>query len=116
MPPGEICLDAFVSWLCAREHEVVGSFGRCYDSPLARYLSEMTGHVIGTDGKRYGCALSEYRCWLLLPQWAEVLTSWIEALAYRPVTGSETVEALARVELALRPTGPRFNVLFDQVW
>ena len=34
MPPGEINLDAFLSWLCAREHEVVGSFGRCYDSPL----------------------------------------------------------------------------------
>jgi len=94
-------LDAFVSWLCLHERECVGCLGTWYDSPLARYLSEVTGHVFGADGRFYGRASSDYRYWLLLPRWAEVFTSWTESLAYRPVTGSEVVEVLACVELAL---------------
>jgi hypothetical protein len=101
MQPVNIELEAFLSWLCLHESEEVGCLGRWYDSPLARYLSEVTGHVFGADGRRYGCASSEYCCWLLLPRWAEVFTSWVESSPYRPVTGYEALEVLACVELAL---------------
>jgi hypothetical protein len=78
----EISLGAFVSWLCLHEHEVIGLAGTCFDDPLARWLSEMTGHVFGVDGKWYGR-------WRLLPRWAEVFCVWMESRAYRPMTGRE---------------------------
>jgi hypothetical protein len=100
----EVDLDAFVSWLCLHEgDEVVGYVVTWYDSPLARYLKEVTGHLYGVDGQRYGCALHGYRCWLLLPWWAECFTCWVESCPRRPATGYEVLEVLARIELALRP-------------
>jgi len=103
----EISLDAFVSWLCSHEHEVVGVPGKWFDAPLARWLSEMTGHVFGVDGKWYGHALSEYARWRLLPLWAEVFCVWMESRVYRPMTGREALEVLAHVELALAPIDVR---------
>jgi len=100
-------LDAFVSWLCLREREVCGYVGTWYDSPLARYLSEVTGHVVGADGGRCGRALSDYRCWSFLPRWAAVFTSRIESCPRRPVTGYETLLILAQIELALVPKRAR---------
>lgn len=103
----EISLDTFVSWLCSHEHEVIGVSGKCFDGPLARWLSEMTGHVFGVDGKWYGRASSEYGRWRLLPQWAEVFCVWMESRAYRPITGREALDVLAHVELTLSSMGVR---------
>jgi hypothetical protein len=100
-------LDAFITWLCRSENEVVGYLGTWFHSPLARYLSEVTGHVCGVDGKRYGRALNDYRRWLLLPRWAELFTVLVESSPYRPVTGYETLLILAQIELALVPKRAR---------
>ena len=95
-------LEAFVSWVCLHAcDEEVGYVGTWFDSPLARYLSEVTGHVCGSDGRRYGWALSDYQRWLLLPRWAELFTAWVESCPRRPVRGDEVLEVLARIELAL---------------
>ena len=95
-------LEAFVSWVCLHTgEEVVGYVGTWLDSPLARYLSEVTGHLVGTDGKRYGWALSDYQCWLLLPRWAELFTVWVESCPCRPISGDEVLAVLASIELAL---------------
>jgi hypothetical protein len=103
----EISLDAFVSWLCVHEHEVIGLSGKCFDGPLARWLSEKTGHIFGVDGKWYGCASSEYGRWRLLPRWAEVFSMWMESRAYRPLTGIEALDVLAHIELTLSSMGVR---------
>jgi hypothetical protein len=103
----EISLDVFVSWLCSHEHEVVGFPGKWFDAPLARWLSEMTGHVFGVDGKWYGRASSEYSRWRLLPLWAEVFCAWAESCTYRPMTGLEALEVLAHVELVVVSMGDR---------
>jgi hypothetical protein len=101
----EISLDAFVSWLCSHEFEIVGFPGTWFDAPLARWLSELTGHTYGVDGKLYGRASCDSCRWRLLPQWAEVFSAWVELYAYRPLTGYEALEVLAHVELAFVPIG-----------
>jgi hypothetical protein len=101
-------LDEFVSWVCLHEGgEEVGHVGTWYDSPLARYLSERTGHLYGVDSQRYGCALTDYQCWHVLPCWAERFTCWVESCSRRPVMGYEVLEVLACIELALRPVHTR---------
>jgi hypothetical protein len=100
----QVELDGFVSWLCLYDgDEVVGYVGTWFDSPLARYLSEVTGHLYGVDGFRYGYALHDERCWLGLPCWAERFSCWIESCSRRPVTGDEVLDVLAQIELLLRP-------------
>ncbi len=94
-------LDSFCQWLCERENAIVGRPGMTFHCPLARWISEMTGHTYGVDGRVYGRACSAYHRWLLLPRWAEVFVAWSEALAFRPVTGYEALVLLASVELAL---------------
>ncbi len=103
----EISLDAFVSWLCSHEDDVVGVPGTYFDAPLARWLSEMTGHVFGVDGQWYGRASSEYGRWRLLPRWAEVFCAWAESRTYRPLMGREALDVLAQVELMLSSMGVR---------
>ena len=93
-------MDVFCSWLCQHERDVVGHPGTWFHSPLACWLSEMTGHTYGVEGRLYGRALYDTRYWLLLPRWAAVFTSWVEVFASRPITGAEALEVLARVELA----------------
>ena len=97
----EISLDTFVSWLCSHEDVVVGVPGTCFDAPLARWLSMMTGQVFGVDGKWYGRALSECRRWRLLPRWAVLFCIWAESRTSRPLTGREALDVLAQVELML---------------
>ena len=106
MPMG-VELEAFVSWVCLHTpDEVMGYVGTWLDSPLARYLSEVTGHLVGTEGRRYGWALSDYQRWLLLPRWAELFTAWVESCPRRPVKGDEVLEVLASIELALKSMCP----------
>jgi hypothetical protein len=95
-------LDLFCHWLCERENAIVGRPGMTFHCPLARWMSEITGHIYGVDGRVYGRACSAYQRWLLLPRWAEVFVAWSESVAFRPITGSEALTILAGVEMALR--------------
>jgi hypothetical protein len=101
--PSDINQEVFCSWLCSREHEVVGCPGMCYQSPLAFWLSEVSGQVYGVDGSVYGRATWEYRCWLRLPRWALLFTRRVEAWPWDAITGAEAFAVLAQVELALMP-------------
>ena len=49
-------LDSFCTWLCHREHEIVGRPGMVYHCPLAQWLSECAGHIYGVDSRVYGRA------------------------------------------------------------
>ena len=40
--------------LAEREHEIVGRPGMTYHCPLAQWLSELSGHTYGVDGRLYG--------------------------------------------------------------
>jgi hypothetical protein len=95
-------LDSFCTWLCQREHEIVGRPGMIYHCPPAQWLSECTGHIYGVDGRVYGRASCAYHCWRLLPRWAVVFVNWSEVMAFRPITSCEALVLLASVELALR--------------
>jgi hypothetical protein len=101
----EISLDAFCSWVCSHECDVVGHPGSWFDSPLARWLSELSGHIYGMDGRLYGRASCDDERWQVLPYWAEVFSVWVESCPAQPMTGYEALLVLARVELALRPFG-----------
>jgi len=98
----ELQMDEFVHWLCQHEGEIVGCPRSFFQSPLACWLSDFLGDgVYGIDGQWYGRALYDARCWRLLPRWAALFASWLEKIAYHPVTGVEALEVLARVELLL---------------
>jgi hypothetical protein len=100
--PVEIKRDAFRKWLLAHAAESVGSPGRCFDAPLARWLSEVSGHVYGVDDKLYGRGCWEYVQWLPLPRWAELFTSWSEGRFFAcSLTGLQALDILARVEYTL---------------
>lgn len=101
MPLHDLSLDAFVSWLCARESEPVGQASSCFHSPLALWLSDSLGAVYGVDGCRYGRALYAFCSWRPLPVWAARFVSLLEGFGLRTVTGLEALELLARVELVL---------------
>jgi hypothetical protein len=97
----EYDLDAFCQWLCEREHVIVGRPGMIFHCPLAHWMSEITGHVYGVDGRVYGRACIQYQRWLLLPRWAEVFVAWSESVAFRPITGMQALMILAGVEMTL---------------
>lgn len=101
--PSDIDQEAFCSWLCLHENEVVGRPGMCYQSPLASWLSEVSGYVFGVDGSVYGRATWDYRCWLRLPRWALLFTRRVEARTSCDITGAEAFAVLAQVEMALVP-------------
>jgi hypothetical protein len=60
-------LDSFCTWLCQREHEIVGRPGMVYHCPLAQWLSESSGHIYGVESRVYGLATCDYHCWRLEP-------------------------------------------------
>jgi hypothetical protein len=103
----DINLEAFCSWLCLHEHDVVGYPGTFFRTPLSVWLSEVSGHTYGMDGMFYGRASYDYCSWLLLPRWAEVFTAWMERLALCPITGYQALDILARVEMALFSRGSK---------
>lgn len=99
--PLELRVEDFCSWLCRHEWDDVGQPGRCFQSPLALWLSEMTGHVYGVDGLRYGRALWDGCCWLELPRWAQVFAARLEQVSTSVVMGYQAFAILAHVETAL---------------
>ncbi len=105
--PGDISKEAFCHWLCLHEQEPVGRPGICFDAPLARWLSEVTGQVYGVDGKLYGRGCWEPWQWRLLPRWAEIFTEWSERFFALPLTGEQALEVLASVEWELWLLGHR---------
>ena len=96
-----VCLEAFCSWLCAHEDKIVGVPCSCFDSPLARWLSECFHAVYGVDGSWFGRARSDCRCWRLLPRWAALFDSALERVKAPSVTGLQALDVLAHVELSL---------------
>jgi hypothetical protein len=87
--------------LCLHEQDIVGDPSSFYHSPLALWLSERAGNVVGVDGAWFGRALDACQFWRLLPRWAVVFASYLECASSLPVTGLEALDVLARVELAL---------------
>ncbi|MGB8345413.1 MAG: hypothetical protein WCD86_11045 [Ktedonobacteraceae bacterium] len=99
-------VDGFCSWLAMHEQDVVGRPGMCFQAPLARWLSERSGHVYGVNGDRYGCASSDWCGWRLLPRWAQALVASSERVfPPREVTGSEVFDMLASLERRLLCSG-----------
>jgi hypothetical protein len=97
----DLGLETFAAWLAIREHEVVGLPHLCFQSPLACWLSEMTGHLYGVDDGKFGWALWDYCYWRSLPRWARLFSCWLEARQAEVVTGQDAFCVLADVELAL---------------
>ena len=104
MYPLELRVEDFCSWLCRHERESVGQPGMCFQSPLALWLSERTGHVYGVDGFHYGRASWDDCCWLELPRWARLFAARLEHMSASVVMGYEAFAILAHVETALAST------------
>jgi hypothetical protein len=90
-------LDAFCSWLCEHENEVVGYPGMCLRSPLARWLSDRFGGMYGVDGMYYGRAAYDGQTWQVLPWWAQKFERWAENHALRIMTGRDAFAILAAI-------------------
>jgi len=101
MQVSESHLESFSSWLCFHEDDIIGYPGMCFHSPLARWLSEVTGHTYGVDGSVYGRGSSAMCQWRILPRWAVMFQDRIEVVAFRPMTGGDALDVLARVEMTL---------------
>ena len=100
----DLNLDEFFTWLASHhDQDVVGWPGRCFHSPLARFLSFKAGCTMGEDGSRYGSALVDDCRWLQLPHWAHTFAVFCEAWFGRELTAYEAVGLLAQVETALSP-------------
>lgn len=97
----DVCLETFVVWLVDHEHEVVGIPRLCFGSPLARWLSEMTGYIYGVDDGRFGRALWDDCYWRPLPRWAQVFSAWSDMHPQEIVTGQDAFCVLAQVERVL---------------
>ena len=67
---GDLSVDDFCAWLALHEYDVVGRLGMCFHSPLALWLSERLGGVVGVDGSVYGLACMPFHLWRPLPRWA----------------------------------------------
>lgn len=93
--------DAFSTWLIEHEGESVGCPRWCFQTPLAAWLSEMTGHVYGVDGGWYGRVAWDFCRWMQLPRWAHLFSLWMERSRCEVVTGQEAFETLAAVEWSL---------------
>ena len=96
-----IDLDGFCTWLCEHEHDEVGKPGIWFHSPLAFWLSEVSGHVYGVDGAMYGRACWDACRWLPLPQWAVLFSARVEQWMGRGMVGADALTVLADVERSL---------------
>ena len=104
----EIDIEAFETWLCFHESDIVGTPGMWFHSPLAIWLSEMYGHIYGVDTRCYGRASSESTQWRWLPTWAQHLQSHLTCHELHAITGEVAFAALAEVEQTLLPIGSPF--------
>jgi hypothetical protein len=95
----EVDFEEFFEWLSFYgDEEVVGVPGRCFDSPLARFLSAKEGMLVGVDDRWYGRALVDARCWRPLPMWARVFEALCENRFGRVLTAYDAVGLLVHVE------------------
>jgi len=101
MRPSDIEQANFCAWLCAQENMVFPAPASIFGSPLACWLSEVTGQLYGVDGEVYGLALCEEAYWKPLPCWAKLLVARLDACVARPLSGFEVFVLLAGVEVAL---------------
>jgi hypothetical protein len=95
-------MEQFCSWLCEHETDIVGQAGRCFDTPLARWLSETYGQVYGIDERTYGRASQAWWQWRSLPRWSVAFNHRLEQLVFQMITGLDALNILADVELRAR--------------
>ncbi|GCE18638.1 hypothetical protein [Dictyobacter kobayashii] len=94
----DLRLEAFCSWLCERESEVVGYPGIWFNDPLAEWISQQVGRVCGVEGKVYGPAAWDMCRWWWLPLWAQLFVAWTDKYAKRAMTGEQAFAILAEIE------------------
>jgi hypothetical protein len=97
MSPSDIQQEAFGAWLQVHREMTFEWPAACFDSPLARWLGEMTGQVYGVDGEKYGRACWEYEQWLPLPWWARLVMARLEAGSSRMLTCSQVMAFVTEV-------------------
>lgn len=97
-------LDDFFLWLASFSPDaLVGQPGRYFHSPLALFLSEKAGHVVGEDGRRYGRAVVDPCFWCELPRWAQLFASLAERSHCPALLAYDAVGLLVEVETRLAP-------------
>jgi hypothetical protein len=79
-------MEQFCTWLCEHKTNTVGQAGRCFDAPLARWLSETSGHIYGIDENTYGRATHQWWQWQPLPQWAIAFNQRLEHFNFQVIT------------------------------
>jgi hypothetical protein len=94
--PEELSPEAFADWLLAHSSETVGQRGRCFAHPLARWLSERSGRLIGVDSAAgtYGPALVSTRRWQPLPAWAVRFAAKVECPYCELLSGEQAFSLL----------------------
>jgi hypothetical protein len=92
---GDLSVDDFCAWLALHEYDVVGRLGMCFHSPLALWLSERLGVVVGVDETVYGPACMPVYRWRPLPRWAVLFEAYATSQFTRVVTGLEAFLLLA---------------------
>jgi hypothetical protein len=95
MSPSDMQQEAFGAWLQVHRETAFERPAACFDSPFACWLGEMTGHVYGVDGERYGRACWECEQWLPLPWWARSVMARLEADSSRMLTCSQVMALVA---------------------
>jgi hypothetical protein len=94
--------ESFCFWLGSHADETVGRAGMLFNSPLAIWISEVTGQCYGVEGRSYGRASRDQRFWQPLPEWASRLNARFERLGYGFLTGSQTLALLTQEGLIVR--------------
>jgi hypothetical protein len=94
----------FVSWLCDRETAIVGYTGSRFASPLVEWLCTLVNYQCTVEGTSYTwIPLGGPCCWQALPDWGLRFQRRMDEYAIRPLTGGESLDILASIEL---PAGP----------
>jgi hypothetical protein len=90
-------IDAFLCFLCEHEFEIVGYAGFSFlQSPLACWLSQVSGRLVSVDGLSY--ELVDVGARRMLPYWARLLQNRLESYQNAPLTGGQVVAVLADLE------------------
>jgi hypothetical protein len=94
-----LSFDAFVSWLCERESQVIGWPLIWLCDPLSEWLTAVTGQVYGVEENRYGPARVDTCAWSYLPAWAQAFATYGDRYYYkRAMTGADALAVLAMLE------------------